>query len=69
MEQATIINRLLIISRDELAFLQRGYGEDAPDYVRTEAKELLAGISWLQEKAKALGIQEATLDQHTGVRA
>jgi triphosphoribosyl-dephospho-CoA synthetase len=54
MDERVIIARLQTIARDELTFLQKGYGTDMPDYVKTETQELLASISWLTERDRML---------------
>ena len=63
MDEMRIISRLLIVARDELTFLERGYGENKPDYVQTEVKELKASMGWLEQKAQALN------DKHTVTRS
>lgn len=63
MDELRIISRLLIITRDELAFLEKGYGQDKPDYVQTEVKELRASMGWLEQKVQVLN------DKHTQPRS
>lgn len=58
MEERKIIGRLLIISRDELTFLEKGYSDNMPDYVKQECKEIRASMRWLENKVNEINVKE-----------